>query len=109
MSNPRVTVDDTMMISAVRYALGRMSYIVSWTVDETIRVWEGMSKNTRTVIERDVRRAKEEGVVGMSIDDEQWDRLLNFIGAHNEKVSRAETHQRVIREMEEDRKSSRLR
>ncbi|TXH09310.1 MAG: hypothetical protein E6R04_08650 [Spirochaetes bacterium] len=105
MNNPRVTVDDTMMISAVRYALGRMSYIVSWTVDETIRVWDGMSKNSREVIERDVRRAKADGVVGMPIDGEQWDRLLNFIDAHNEKASRVETHQRVIHEMEEDRKS----
>lgn len=79
MTHPRVAVDDAMMVSAVRYALGRMSYIVSWTVDETIRVWCDMAENTRQVIERDVRRAKDEGVVGMSIDGEQWDRLLKFI------------------------------
>ena len=84
MQNTRVTVDDTMMVSAVRYALGRMSYIVGWTVDETIRVWSDLSLNSRTVIERDVRQAKSDGVVGMPIDGQEWDRLLTHIAASSE-------------------------
>lgn len=83
-NTPRVSVDDVMMVSAVRYALGRMSYIVGWTVDETIRVWDSMSPNTKQVIERDVRRAKDEGVVGMSIDSESWDKLLHHIDRYKE-------------------------
>ena len=79
MSGNRVSVDDAMMVSAVRYALGRMSYIGSWTVDEVIRVWDKLSPNTREVIERDVRRAKEDSTLGMPIDAEQWERLLQFI------------------------------
>lgn len=73
-----------MMVSAVRYALGRMSYIVGWTVDETIRVWSDLSLNSRTVIERDVRQAKSDGVVGMPIDGQEWDRLLTHIAASSE-------------------------
>lgn len=84
MQNTQVTVDDTMMVSAVRYALGRMSYIVGWTVDETIRVWSDLSPNSRTVIERDVRQAKLDGVVGMPIDGQEWDRLLAHIDASSE-------------------------
>lgn len=80
MQNTQVTVDDTMMVSAVRYALGRMSYIVGWTVDETIRVWSDLSPNSRTVIERDVRQAKLDGVVGTRHRHRQeWDRLLTHI------------------------------
>lgn len=51
MQNTRVTVDDTMMVSA---------------------------------IERDVRQAKSDGVVGMPIDGQEWDRLLTHIAASSE-------------------------
>ena len=83
----RVTIADTMLISAVRYALPRMTYIVSWTVDEVIRVWDDLSENAQVVIARDVKQAKEDGVFGMPMDADSWERLLNHIA-----VSEGETN-----------------
>lgn len=80
MSN-QVSVADTMLISAVRYALPRMTYMPSWTVDEVIRVWDDLSENARTVIERDVRRALDdsENFVNLVPACPSWNRLLRHI------------------------------
>lgn len=51
---PNVAVSDHMIVSAVRYALGRSTYIVGWTVDEVIRIWEVLPATTQTLITRDV-------------------------------------------------------
>jgi hypothetical protein len=89
---------DLMVIAAVRYCLGRMSYIVSDCVDWLIQIWPDLSDNTRATILRDVRleierdneRMKEDGTrpnfgpLGMDIDRKEW---LRFIGA----VTAAET------------------
>jgi hypothetical protein len=77
-----ITVDEQMLVSAVRYALGRATYIVSATVRETIRAWPHLSENARTVIERDVREAFYYHRTGMDCDTAQWQRLLDHIEAH---------------------------
>jgi len=75
----RVTVDDGMMISAVRYALGRATYIVWDTCREVRAVWSDCSENTRRVIRRDVEDALPTGPQGTSIDDDEWRSLLQWI------------------------------
>ncbi len=64
------------MVSVVRYALGRSTYIVGWTVGETLRVWPRLSENTRGVIRRDVERALADGQAGMKMDVLSWESLL---------------------------------
>lgn len=79
MADNRVLVADAMLVSAVRYALPRMTYMPSWTVDEAIRVWDDLSDNAKTVIERDVREALESGPLMQPENAESWLRLLMFI------------------------------
>lgn len=82
----RVTVDDAILVSAVRYAIPRprLSYIASWTVDEVLRVWDDLSDNAKTVIVRDVRRelSDAENFPGIrSVGDrESWERLIARVG-----------------------------
>ncbi len=76
-----ITVDEQMLVSAVRYALGRATYIVSATVRETIRVWPHLSENARRVIEEDVQEAFDNRRTGMDCDSEQWQRLLDLAEA----------------------------
>ena len=49
-----VTVPDWILISATRYALGRLSYVVSDTAQQLQRVWRSLEPQTRAVIKRDI-------------------------------------------------------
>ena len=82
----RVLVADSMMVSAVRYALGRATYIVGVTCEEVREVWQFMNPNTRNVIERDLREylrlLPEPRSALVAMDDEQWRRLMEWIEAN---------------------------
>lgn len=72
----RILLDQDMLISAVRYALGRRTYIVAATVDEVLRCWPDLSANTRAVILRDIayERTAPAGPTNWQISPE-WDRI----------------------------------
>lgn len=77
-----VAVSDHMIVSAVRYALGRSTYIVGWTVDEIIRVWDELPATTQTLIARDVGDAlSNEWPQMMEMDRDEWVRLIKFTEA----------------------------
>ncbi len=67
-----------IVISAVRYALGRMTYIVELTVNYVLEEIENdkLSDRCLDVIAEDIRSAKS---LGMECDKEQWLKLLNRI------------------------------
>lgn len=75
----RVPVSEHFVISAVRYALGRATYIVGVTVDETIAVWPLLSENTRKVIARDVSSWLAYEKQGMACDVADWLRLMQRV------------------------------
>ena len=67
-----------MLVCAVRYALGRRTYIVDW-------VCEFISNNTNLLIEkdkkviiRDIEQQKEYGY-GDKCDEEDWLALLDYL------------------------------
>lgn len=72
-----IELGEQMLVSAVRYALGRQTYIVKQTVDEVLRVWDQLSPGVQAVISRDVRDADSWGV---ECDEEQWMRVLECGG-----------------------------
>lgn len=78
MSNHRIPMDRQILVSAVRYALGRQTYIVGWTVDEVLSVWPSLDTGTRTLIQRDVAQALDRPPpLGISeIDRPDWQRIL---------------------------------
>jgi len=79
--------DKLMAVAAVRYCLGRMTYIVSDCADWLISVWPELTDNTRNIIKRDVEEAfarddedRADGsryykALGHDCDRAQWERV----------------------------------
>lgn len=69
---------EQMIISAVRYALGRMTYIVKLTVDYALKDIENnkLSKKCLVVMKQDIEDEKD---LGMECDKKDWQRLLDRI------------------------------
>ena len=69
---------EQIIISAERYALGKMTYIVEITtnyISKEIRRGK-LSKSCLKIIERDIEDAKH---LGMECDKQQWLKLLQLI------------------------------
>lgn len=77
---------DLMIVAAVRYCLGRMTYIVSDCADWLIEIWPALPENTRKIIQRDVEEAfarddadREAGrdykTLGHDCDRREWERV----------------------------------
>ena len=67
-----------IVISATRYALGRMTYIVELTVNYILEAIENdeLSNRCLNVIRKDIKEVKS---YGMDCDKAQWLKLLNRI------------------------------
>lgn len=80
--------DEHLIVSAVRYARGRDTYIVGYTARWVIEHWEELSEKTRFILSRDVasevhlRRVegKKQNALDQ-VDQPEWERLLDFIEA----------------------------
>ena len=79
--NP-IEIDDTfgqMMLSAVRYALGRQTYIVSTTTSYVAHLIPQLNDHTIACMERDIREAP--GYGSETIDKPEWMKLLSALQA----------------------------
>lgn len=81
-----VTTDEQMLVSAVRYALGRKTYIVMSTCEAVRKAWPQLSLGARGVILRDIEQelagSKDASTtVGMDMDHRDWTALLNDIAS----------------------------
>lgn len=67
-----------IVISATRYALGKMTYIVELTVNYILQEIENnkLSDYCLNIILKDIKEAKN---LGMECDREQWLKLFNRI------------------------------
>ena len=83
----RVTVDEQMLVSAVRYALGRQTYIVGWTVNEVVDAWPDLSQGARALIIRDVIEAAPRI---SDVDRQDWNRVTT-LAAHLDDGTAHET------------------
>lgn len=79
-------VDEFLVISAVRYARGRATYVVEETCEWVINHWAELSENTRAVIARDVelevklrREQGDELATIARIDNPAWEALLDTV------------------------------
>ena len=79
-------VDEFLVISAVRYARGRATYVVEETCEWVIEHWTELSENTRAVIARDVqlevqlRREQGDELAAIArIDNPAWEKLLDTV------------------------------
>lgn len=67
-----------ILISAVRYALGKKTYMVGLTVDYILEEieYDKLSDECLIIIRRDVKNAED---YGMECDKKQWLKLLDKI------------------------------
>ena len=78
-----------MLNSALRYALGRMSYIVEDTANYIRPLLPHLSDRTLWAMEKDLKEQAAMNFLGMKMDAEVWTALLADI--ENELKSREES------------------
>lgn len=79
-----MTPEETILICAVRYALGRMSYVVSDVCRYAASQKDKLSKNCINVIVRDIEEELEfyhraGHTLGMECDEKQWLNLRDIL------------------------------
>lgn len=67
-----------MLLGAVRYALGRQTYIVNWTCEFITKNVHLLTAGNKQVIIRDIKQQEEYGY-GDKCDKEDWLKLLKFL------------------------------
>ena len=83
------TTDETIIICAVRYALGRMSYMVGEVCRYVTFKRKALSMECLEIIIRDIEeelgRYHNAGqMLGMECDEKQWTRLLELLKTEKE-------------------------
>lgn len=71
-----VSVNDTIIVCAFRYCLGRSTYVVGDCVDCLLYNWPRIGGQARAIILRDINEAIQNGDYGMEMDGRQWERVL---------------------------------
>ena len=79
-----ITPDESILICAVRYALGRMSYIVSEVCQYVTLKRKTLSLECLGIIIRDIEEEMERyhkagQMLGMECDERQWVKLLGIL------------------------------
>lgn len=73
-----------ILVSAVRYALGRMTYIVGLTVDYISPLIKSLDMKYINIMIDDITGHSDLGY-GMDMDEEEWGRLLSQLRAEKER------------------------
>ena len=71
-----------ILVSAVRYALGRMTYIVGLTVDYITPMIRNLDLKYINIMIDDIDRQRE---YGMDMDKDEWMELLGRLRAERER------------------------
>ena len=84
-----ISPDESILICAVRYALGRMSYIVGEVANYVFYKCKTLSKECIDIIIRDIeeelQRYHNSGqMLGMECDEKLWTRLLELLKTEKE-------------------------
>lgn len=70
----------TVLICAVRYCLGRMTYMPSYVTEWIMSHCGGMlTSKTLYVMRKDIEEAKAEDRLGMDMDKQTWERFLEWV------------------------------
>lgn len=70
-------VDEWVLICTFRYSLGRMTYVVADCVELLLFYWPKLSSTTKDLIIKEIKYAQERNDLGMRMDAEQWEKILN--------------------------------
>lgn len=74
-------VEEVILICAVRYVLGRKTYVVEAVCCYLVASWDAISDKCKRIIRRDIKQELERchqvgKLCGMKNDDERWRQLL---------------------------------
>lgn len=84
-----------MMVSSVRYALGRQTYIVELTTKFIGDNLKMLTDKDLYVMKRDIEESIEYGIAGSEIDVLSWEKLLNRIKRFMKKKRYASTLKKI--------------
>ena len=71
-------MNETILVFAFRYALGRMSTAPSIVTEELALRWSLLDAYTRDTIQEDIRRAINRGDAGAECHVEEWKKVLKL-------------------------------
>jgi len=71
------TLNEDFVLYAVKYAVGRMTYVVSWIVEELENIWDNLSTKTKQSIQAYIRE-RDITTLGMDCDKKQWMKVLGW-------------------------------
>ena len=67
-----------MVTCALRYCLGRQSYVVGSCIEFIQQVWDQLPKSSQGVITRDILESFDDGSVGSDYDADAWRSLVRW-------------------------------
>lgn len=74
-----VQINEEFIMYAVKYGVGRMSYVVSWLVEELEKIWVNLHYETKLDIQSYISVQMNSGrSLGMDCDKSQWMRVLDW-------------------------------
>jgi hypothetical protein len=75
----QVKMNEEFIFFAVKYAVGRMTYIVSWIVEELEKLWASLQYETKLDIQNYIGlRTEKEGALGADCDQKHWLEVLSW-------------------------------
>jgi len=70
-------VNEDVLLSAFRYALGRQTYIVNFIVKNILNNWNDISDKLKNLMKREIQEAIDTNEAGMDCDVKEWRKILN--------------------------------
>jgi len=70
-------VNEDVLLSAFRYALGRQTYIVNSIVKNILNNWNDISDKLKNLMKREIQEAIDTNEAGMDCDVKEWRKILD--------------------------------
>jgi len=81
----KLTLNEEIVLScAMRYALGRMTYVVSSVTSELLKNYDKLPLNTKRRISKEIQEHQNEfGKAGMDMDNNDWNKVKLLFNDEN--------------------------
>ena len=81
----KLTLDQEIVLScAMRYALGRKTYVVGSVCSELIKAYYKLDKNQKARIAKEIQEYQNDyGEAGMSFDNDEWNKVKWLFDENN--------------------------
>ena len=70
-------VNEDVLFSAFRYALGRQTYIVSSIVENILNNWDNISDKLKNLMKKEIQESINNDKAGMECDVKEWRKILD--------------------------------